>query len=84
MQVTPVIKSDNTTRKLPQTTSVEITPNSMHLDVPIVQHGTLECNKCGHIEHCKSKCRGSALPIGRMGKHNTQKRQKVPWEEGTY
>ena len=37
-EVSLVIKSDNARRKLPQTTSVEIAPNTMHLDVPTVQH----------------------------------------------
>ena len=40
MQFTAIIKN-NTKRKLPQRTSVEIAPNAMHLDVPTVQYGTL-------------------------------------------
>ena len=41
MQLTPVIKNDNNRRKLPQTTNMEIAPNTIHLDMSSVQHGTL-------------------------------------------
>ena len=84
MQFTPVIKNENTRRKLPQTTSVEIAPNTMHLDVQTIHHRTLECNNCGHIGHWKSsKCRGGAPSHKQDGKtHHPKKGKKHHGKKG--
>ena len=76
MQFVPVIKNDNTRRKLPQTTSVEMAPNTMHLDMPSVQHGTLSATSVVTLDTGSQSVEEVPLPTNRMGKHNTLKKAK--------
>ena len=84
MQITPVIKNDNTRRKLPQTTSVEIAPNTMNLEVPTVQHGTLSVTTVVTLGTGSQSAEEVPLPTNRMEHTIPQKENKTLWEEGTY
>ena len=84
MQLTPVTKNGHTRRKLPQKTVFEIAQNTMHLDVPTVQHGTLTATSVVTLGNGSQSAEEVPLLTNRMGKHNTQERQKAPWEEETY
>ena len=70
MQSTPVIKNDNTRRKLPQTNSVEIAPNIIHLDVPTVQCGTLSATSVATLGTGNQGADEVPIPANRMGKIN--------------
>ena len=63
-------QNDNSRRKLSQTTSVEIAPNTMHLDVPTVQCRTLSATSV------VTKCRGGAPPHKENGKNQYPQKGK--------
>ena len=56
----------------------------MHLDMPTVQHGTLCAASVVTLDTASQSAEEVPLPTNRMQKHNTLKRQKAPWKEGTY
>ena len=56
----------------------------MQLDVPTVQHGTQSATSVVTLDTGSQSAEELSLPTYRMGKHNTQERQKAPWEEGTF
>ena len=80
MQFMPVIKNDNTRRKLPQTASVEIAPNTMHLDMPSVEHRTPSATSLVTLDTGSQSAEGVPLPT--IKHTNTPKRQNAPWEKG--
>ena len=69
MQFAPVIKNYNTRRKLPQITSVEITPNIMHLDVPTIQPRTPSATSVVTLDTASQSAEEVPLPTNRMGKN---------------
>ena len=83
IQSTPVIKNDNTRRQLCQTTNVESAPHTMHLDMPTVQGGS-ELKSVVTLDIGNQSAEEVPFPINRIKKSTPQKRQNVPWEEGTY
>ena len=82
MLFAPVIKNDNIRRKLPQTTSIEIAPNIMHLDMLTIHHETANATSVVTLDTGSQSAEEVPLPSNRMGKHNTLRKEKVPWKKG--
>ena len=70
--------------KICQTTTLEIAPNIMHLDMPTVQDRTLSTTSVVTLDTGSKSEEEVPFPATRMGKTNNPKRKKAPWEEGTY
>ena len=74
MQFTPVIKNDNTGITLPQTTSVEMAPNTMHLDMTTVHCRTLNAMSVVTLGTGGQSAQEVPFPANRMGKTTPPKR----------
>ena len=56
----------------------------MHHYVPTVHHRTLSATSVVTLGTGSQSAEEVPLPTNRIVKINTPKRQKAPWEEGTY
>ena len=55
---------------------MEIAPNTMHLDMPTVQHGTVTATTVVTLGTVSKSAEEVPLPTNRIGKHNTLRKAK--------